>query len=93
MPFRLHFTDESEVLINTWQYVLIETGRWLVDQGESDGDGVRQTRRTGYGEVGRGSGEIGTFKTQFPRFERNDLGSRKEHFGEATVRELGNIFE
>ena len=66
-------------------------------EGESDGDGVRRTgRRTGRNAnrgVDRGSGDIGSLKTRYPRFERNELGSRKEHFGEATVRELGNIFE
>ena len=63
-------------------------------EGESDGDGVRRTgRRNAYRGVDRGSGDIGSLKTRYPRFERNELGSRKEHFGEATVRELGNIFE
>ena len=62
-------------------------------EAESDGDGVRRTGRNANRGVDRGSGDIGSCKTRYPRFERNELGSRKEHFGEATVRELGNIFE
>ena len=69
------------------------TSREGLAEGESDGYGVRQTRRTTYGGVNRGSREIGIFKTLFPRFERLGLGSKKEHFGEAKLRRLGSILE
>ena len=33
LPLQLRFPDESEVLIKTWQQILTETVRWLVDHG------------------------------------------------------------
>ena len=46
-------------------------------EGESDGDGVRRTgRRTERNAnrgIDRGSGDIGSLKTRYPRFERNEL--------------------
>ena len=61
-------------------------------EGESDGDGVRRTGRNAYRGVDRGSGDIGSLKTRYPRFQRNELGSRKEHFGEATVSRTRETF-
>ena len=50
-------------------------------------------RKLGSGGTATSPNDIGSLNTRYLRFERNELGLRKEYFSEATVRELGNIFE